>query len=50
MATHDEVRAAKAHMKEVDNAQEIVLQAMFDDLRNNYETNFDKKEISQDIK
>ena len=38
MPTHKEIEAAKAHMKAVDNAQEIILEAMFDDLRSEYQT------------
>ena len=40
MPTHEEIEAAKAHMKEVDSAQEIILEAMFDDLRSEYDNSF----------
>ena len=40
MPTNKEIEAAKAHMKEVDNAQENILEAMFDDLRSVYEDSF----------
>ena len=43
MPTHDEIRAAKAHIEKVDNAQEIILEAMFDELRSNYEINFSER-------
>ena len=43
LPTHDEIEAVKAHLKEVDNAQEIVLEAMFDELRSNYESNLSLK-------
>ncbi len=39
MPTHDEIEANKAHLKLVDNAQEFILEAMFDDLRSNYQYN-----------
>ena len=45
MPTHDEIEAIKEHLKDVDNAQEEILEAMFDDLRSNYETDFSKKKI-----
>ncbi len=45
MPTHDEMKAAKARLKEVDDAQEIVLEAMFDDLRSSYNSNLSKKKL-----
>ena len=45
LPTHDEIKAVKAHLKKVDNAQEIVLQAMFDDLRSRYNGNLSKKKL-----
>ena len=43
MPTHEEINAAKAHLEEVDNAQEFILEAMFDDLRSNYDCLINKK-------
>ncbi|KGG14079.1 MULTISPECIES: hypothetical protein [Prochlorococcus] len=49
MPTHEEIKAAKAHLKAVDNAQELILQDMFDDLRSNYENNLpDLKDMESD--
>ncbi len=47
MPTHDELEAAKAHLKDVDNAQEVILEALFDDLRNSYQTDLSKKNVSE---
>ncbi len=47
LPTHDELEAAKAHLKDVDNAQEVILEAMFDDLRNSYQTDLSKKNVSE---
>ncbi len=44
LPTHDEMKAAKAHLKEVDDAQEIILEAMFTDLRCNYDSNLLEKD------
>ena len=44
MPTHEEIKAAKAHLKQVDDAQELILEAMFDDLRNQYEDIFLERE------
>ncbi len=46
LPTHDEIKASKAHLKEVDNAQEFILEAMFDDLRSNYEYHFKEKKTT----
>ena len=37
MPTHEEVQAAKAHLKLVDDSQELILEDMFDDLRSHHE-------------
>ena len=47
MPTHDEIEAIKEHLKDVDNAQEAILEAMFDDLRSNYETDFSEKKLDR---
>ena len=47
MPTHDEIEAIKEHLKDVDNAQEAILEAMFDDLRNNYEIDLSQKKIDR---
>ena len=39
LPTHQEIKEAKAHLKQVDDAQEHILEAMFDDLRSNYDAN-----------
>ncbi len=39
--------AAKAHLKQVDNAQEFILEAMFDDLRSNYDCLIKKNNIDK---
>ena len=44
MPTHEEIKAAKAHLKQVDDAQELLLEAMFDDLRSQYEDSFLERE------
>ena len=47
MPTNDEIEAIKEHLKDVDNAQEAILEAMFDDLRSNYETDLSQKKINK---
>ncbi len=47
LPTHEEMIAAKAHLKQVDNAQELVLEAMFDDLRSNYDCLINKKNLDK---
>ena len=37
MPTNKEIEDAKAHLQDVDNAQESIIEDMFDDLRSNYE-------------
>ncbi len=44
MPTHEENLAAKKHLQKVDNAQELILAAMFHDLRINYEIHISKRE------
>ncbi len=44
MPTHKDIEAARAHMKEVDVAQENILEAMFDDLRKENEVPLGSKE------
>ena len=46
MPTHEEMEAAKAHKKEVDDAQENILEAMFDDLRNEYQVPFTEQDAT----
>ena len=43
MPTHNEIEAIKEHLKDVDNAQEVILEAMFDDLRRIYDSNLLEK-------
>jgi|TARA_B100001996_G_scaffold146624_1_gene111708 hypothetical protein len=47
LPTHDEIEAIKEHLKDVDNAQEAILEAMFDDLRSNYETDLSQKKLDR---
>ena len=47
MPTHDEIKAIKEHLKDVDNAQEAILEAMIDDLRSNYETDLSEKKLDR---
>ena len=44
LPTNEEAKIAKAHLKKVDFAQEMLLDEMFEDLRINYESNLPKKE------
>ncbi len=43
MPTQAQIEAVKAHLKDVDNAQELILEAMFDDLRSNYEADLSQR-------
>ncbi len=47
MPTQDEIEAIKEHLKDVDNAQEAILEAMFDDLRINYELDLPHKKLDR---
>ncbi len=47
MPTNDEVEAIKEHLKDVDNAQEVILEAMFDELRSNYEIDLSQKKVNE---
>ena len=47
MPTHEEVKAAKAHLQKLDDAQELILEDMFDDLRSEYKNSLlERKNIS----
>ncbi len=43
MPTNEQAKVSKAHRKEVDYAQEMILDEMFEDLRINYDYHFSKK-------
>ena len=47
MPTHDEIEAIKEHLKDVDNAQEAILEAMFDELRSNYDCRLNKNKLDE---
>ena len=50
MPTHKQIEEAKAHLKEVDNAQDNIVEAMFDDLRDEYKDPCLGKETIDDKK
>ncbi|KGG15548.1 MULTISPECIES: hypothetical protein [unclassified Prochlorococcus] len=45
MPTKDDFEAAKAHLKDVDKAQEDVLEAMFDELRSDYDLDLSENKL-----